>query len=365
MKIGINLLYLIPGVVGGTEVYARGLLHGFCAVASKHQFVIFLNRESVNEFRDLPPNFERVVCPVSGAVRWKRYAYEQFVLPRVARRHGLDVLHSLGYVTPLVSRVPTVVTIPDLNYRAFRTHWWRGLALRIFVPLSARRADAVITISEFSKRHIIEALRIPERKITVAHLAPKVVERSAYEDLDEPVDVTPPYLIAFSGKSENKNTPRLLEAFEIVRREHPEVTLAVVGHADVPRPAPPGVVFTGYVSDATAERLLSGAYALVFPSIYEGFGLPLLEAMEKGVPVVSSNRASLPEVGGDAAVYFDPLDVEAMASRISEIVGRSDMRDAMAQRGSENLNRFSWAACAQGTVRVYELVVGRRRRARK
>ncbi len=361
MRIGLNLLYLIPGVVGGTETYARGLLTGLAAVGPGHDFVVFTNEEAADW--PLPPGFRRVVCPVVAMHRERRYAFEQLRLPAWARAEELDVLHSLGYVAPLLAPCPSVVTIPDLNTVAFGRQLSRSkrIVLGAFTKWSARSADHILTISSFSRDRICEVLGVARENVTVTLLA-----SSPREPTGGPAGVSGerPYLVAFSSMSPNKNLPQLIRAFALAQGRHGlRHALVLVGHEPPFTRRPDGVRFTGWLPDAQRDEVLAGADLLVFPSLYEGFGLPVLEAMVAGVPVLSSNRASLPEVGGDAAEYFDPENVDEMALKIATLAADCGARDRMREAGFKNAARFSWEKTAAATLNAYgkALVWGRRR----
>lgn len=372
MRIAINLLYLIPGVVGGTETYAAGLLAGLSEVGGDHEFLVYVNRESASW--PLPPaaKIRRVVCPVAASNQVRRYAFEQAVLPRLLRKHRVDLVHSLGYVSPLATPCPRVVTIPDLNYLAWGRQMprVRSLALRFFVRRSALRARCVITISEFSRQQIVNAFGLAASRVVVTPLA---VKRGPGPDTTAPGSQAGtgdaggrPYIVAFSSTTPNKNIPNLLRAFALARERHriPH-RLVLVGHSPADSQAAAEAVakldgdvhFTGYLDDDELWKVLTGADLLAFPSLYEGFGLPLLEAMSRGVPVVCSNRASLPEVAGDAAVFFDPHSVPDMAEKLGRVALDAELRAELVRRGYTNAARFSWEATARKTLEVYREAV--------
>lgn len=373
MRIGLNLLYLLPGEVGGTETYARGLLHGLEAVGAEEQFVVFVSREA----RDWPLpkrlGMVRVVCPVSARRRANRYWFEQVRFPQLVRHHRIDVLHSLGYVAPLRRVCPSVVTVPDLNYRAFGDQMprMRRAALEFFVKHSVHLADRVIALSEFSAVEILQAFDVQREHVVVIHLAAEPVRAvlgaaATAEDLLAR-DVRPPYIVAFSSRSPNKNIPRLIEAFVKARRSRGLAhQLVLVGHPFEDEDSgalgyhDSAIRFTGFLTEDALKTVLAHAEMLVFPSVYEGFGLPVLEAMAAGVPVVCSNRGSLPEVAGDAAVFFDPFSTLNMAEKLAAVAGDPALRAALVRRGRENLKRFSWEKAARETLRVYRDVVAAR-----
>jgi glycosyltransferase involved in cell wall biosynthesis len=369
MRVALNLLYLIPGAVGGTEVYAVSLIEALAEIDDVNEYVIFLNRDGAGLLPNLPVRFRRVICPVRGTNRFARYLYEQALLPVHLYRDRVDVMHSLGYVAPLLCPCPSVVTIHDLNYHAFGSEMSpvRKNALALFVANSARSAQSIITVSTFSQKELQIHLGVPRDKTTVIYEASRfdASDRSPQvtEHLTAMYRIRRPYIIVFGGASANKNLPTLLSAYSSLSAELPH-SLVLVGH--LPRgvdtsmyqcgTAADRVVFTGYVPDEHVPGLLSGAELLVFPSWYEGFGLPIVEAQQLGVAVASSNAASLPEVAGNGALYFDPWSIDDMTDKIRRCLVDSDLRSRLIHRGYENSRRFSWNETARETIRVYERV---------
>jgi glycosyltransferase involved in cell wall biosynthesis len=329
-------------------------------IAPHARFTVFLNRSAADW--PLPSQFTRVVCPVSARQGW-RYLYEQSRLPHQVRIRELDVLHSLAYVGPVFARCTSVVTVPDLNYRS-PSHDMplvRRVALSTFVSAVVRRSDAVIAISRFVADEIRIAMPAAAGKLHVVHLAPQ--ERSGgTADDSHAVRPTGPYLLAFSSVSPNKNLGRLLQAHAMARSAGMSHALVLVGH----RPSWPsdtaseGVQWTGYLPNHEVYRLLRGADALLFPSLYEGFGIPILEAMRAGVAVACSARAALPEVAGDAALYFDPERVESIANAMRTLAGDPAIRADLAARGVARGAQFSWKRVATETLDVYRAAIDRR-----
>jgi glycosyltransferase involved in cell wall biosynthesis len=367
MRIGINLLYLLPGIVGGTETYAAGLLHGMAATAPDDEFLIFVNQDATDWPIPAAANFTRIVCPVDGKNRGARYLFEQLRLPGYLRRHQLDLVHSLGYVGPRFCPCPSVLTIPDPNYidLAHTMPMHRRLPLRFLSTQAARNADAVITISNFSRKRLSETLHLPASAINVIHLAPRL-EMSAGDAIDWPelrnqYNIREPYLVAFGGGAIHKNIPTLLNAYTAIHGKYPHA-LVLIGHlpsnvelsAFKHQPShEPRVIVTGYVPGEHIRPLLSHAELFIFPSLYEGFGLPVLEAQQAGVVVACSTAGSLPEVAGDGARYFDPYSVESITAEIDTCLSDTPTRDMLRRKGCENLQRFSWEKTASATVAVY------------
>jgi glycosyltransferase involved in cell wall biosynthesis len=373
MRIGINLLFLLPGMVGGTETYALSLLAALSQLDKCNAYYVFVNREAAQWDVPEQPGFRKVVCPIHARSRLLRYAWEQFILPLQAKRYGLDLMHSPGYVQPLRLPCKSVVTIPDLNFHNLHDSLplVRRAVLHFFVRQSARRADYVLTISQASRDQIISVLGVPARKVAVTHLAAKELTAPAveFDALSKMLHIQKPYILALSSRSPHKNMLRLIEAFAIIReRGFVEARLILAGHPPRGKSSLDELVkrkslgdyvgFTGYVSDEVLASLYAHAELFVFPSLYEGFGIPVLEAFTYGVPVALSHAASLPEIGGDAASYFDPRDVQGMAATMMELLCNKELRAQQTERGRERASLFTWESTARATLEAYGRVVG-------
>jgi len=369
MRIGLNLLYLIPCIVGGTETYAAGLLHGLARLGNQNEFVIFVNKECAEWPIPQATNFTRVICPVVAIKRSRRYFFEQFRLPSMLKKYEIDVVHSLGYVGPLWIPCLAVVTVPDLNYLAIGQTMPLGkrYLLWLFSVHAIKRAKTVITISSFSKNVICNKLKIQPEKVVVTYLGPRWKDNFTSQDVVSKVKasygISGHYLAAFGGEALHKNIPRLLQAFVELKKELPH-KLVLIGH--LPHNVklgelPEDIIATGYVPAEHVLPLLMGAELFVLPSLYEGFGLPVLEAQQAGVPVVCSTAGSLPEVAGEAAVFFNPYSIADMAEKIVAVASNPGLRNELRQKGLANVQRFSWDQTARETLAVYAQVYETRR----
>jgi glycosyltransferase involved in cell wall biosynthesis len=364
MVIALNLLYLIPGVVGGTETYAISLIDALAKADPDNEYVVFVNKGGADLDVTPAPNFRRVVCPFIALRRVVRYGWEQAVLTFQLQREKPDLIHSLGYVAPLAASGIQVVTVPDLNYighQGRRTAAGRRV-LRFFVEQAVKKADHVITISEFSRGEIIRNLGVDEDKVTVTHLAGRET-RPSLHSTNGAGKYPSPYIMAFSSLSAHKNLPRLVAAFHQISSAVPH-SLVLVGHlpenpefrAQLEGAGSDRVTFTGYLPDDEVEELMRNASLFAFPSLYEGFGLPILDAQHAGVPVTCSAVAALPEVAGDGAYLFDPHSVDSIAAALKKCLLDLDLRESLAERGYRNAARFSWEKTARETLAVYSSV---------
>jgi glycosyltransferase involved in cell wall biosynthesis len=301
-------------------------------------------------------------------------------LHRAARALAVDVLHDPCGIAPFavprgMARYARVTTVHDaipLVYPRTQPLLTR-LVFHTLVRASGRTADAILTMSEASRRDLVRTLGLPDEKLHVTLLAandpPAPLPTEVADEIVARRGAARPYFLYVGALHPRKNLPRVLEAFARVRREAPEATLVIVGPpswgaSDVLRRVlertGDGVTFTGFISDADLRALYERAHALVFPSLYEGFGLPPLEAMAVGTPVLTSNVSSLPEVVGDAALQVDPTSVDAIADAMARLLRDDDLRADLAQRGRERSRAFSWEATARATLSVYRAAVRHR-----
>jgi glycosyltransferase involved in cell wall biosynthesis len=271
--------------------------------------------------------------------------WEQLELPRLLRRDRAALVHAPNCFLPLRRPCPGVVTIHDLAFERYPEDFSRrtGTKYRFFTRRAARSAQRVICDARFTADDIVTRYGVDEAKIRVIPLAPAL----AHGDAQPPPG---PYVLAVGDVRAKKNLGRLVAAWQRAEVPH-RLVLAGLGTMDVPE----GVELTGYVDDARLDALMRGADLLVHPSLYEGFGLVILEAMARGTPVAAARATALPETGGDAAVWFDPLDVDDMAGAIARALAD---RETLAGRGREHAARFSWATTAAATADVYRELLG-------
>jgi glycosyltransferase involved in cell wall biosynthesis len=369
VHIGLNLLFLVPGETGGMEVAARALLPELAAAAPATRFTAFVNREAAGE--DWGAGIGSIVVPVQARNRVEWVRGEQLLLPGAAARAGCELVHSLGSTAPLRGRFRRVVTIHDLIYKRFpEAHGGvKAMGMRVLVPLAARSSQRIITDSNATRDDLVELLGVPARKVDVVALAapPPHATRTPERELRPRLQLGERrLLLTASAKRRHKNLVRLLDAHALLRADRPLLVMpgyATDHEAQLRAHAAAlgidgDVRFLGWVSDEDMEGLYAAAAAFVFPSLYEGFGLPVLEAMARGVPVACSGDSALAEVAGDAALLFDPGDAAAIAHALRTILDDRALAERLRTLGRAQAARFSWQATARGCLDVYGRALG-------
>lgn len=369
MRIGINLLYMIPRRNGGTETYALSLIRSLSVLDSANEYFVFVNRESAGLELGCGSNFRKIICNVVASIRSFRYGWEQFVFPIMLHRWKLNVVHSLGYVGPLFINSPSVVTIPDVNSVTVghMVPATRRIPLVLLGRWIAKRSERVITISQFSKQEIVKCFGIAEEKIRVVHLGPGWSafdqKPGSWEQIKKRYSIRDAYITAFAGGNfPHKNLPRLFEAFRSMSAMR-DIELLIIGalSTDLSREALRNgarIRSLGFVDTTDLASILAHGALNVFPSLYEGFGLPALEAQSAGSPLACSDAGSLPEIAGEGAYYFSPVSVDSMSSAISRCLDDCGLRSRLIQKGYQNVERFSWQKTALETLAIYREVAG-------
>jgi glycosyltransferase involved in cell wall biosynthesis len=294
-------------------------------------------------------------------------------LSRELRRNPVDVLH-VQYTAPPLAPCPLVVTIHDLAFEhlpeTFKRRSW--IQLRLTVRATARRAAQIITVSEYSRRDINETYGIPLERITVTpEAAPPhfavVTNGNELKRVREHYGIARNYILSLCSLQPRKNLVRLIEAYTSLRQarpagEVPQLVLAgkrgwldqEIFRAAERNSLDRDIVFTGYVPDPDLPALYSGAICFVYPSYFEGFGLPVVEAMQCGVPVIAGNRTSIPEVVNGAGVLIDPFNKSELATAIARVIDNPDYRAQLSVKGLERAKAFNWTTTARLTLQVYE-----------
>ena len=367
MPIGIDA-HAIGAQQGGNETYIRNLIMALAALDQENQYTLYFSvAQAAEAWRNRHANFDvRLLPPPTPLVR------VPLALALELRRRPVDVLH-VQYTAPPFCRAPVVTTIHDLAFEHLpETFTRRGKAqLRLTVRRTARQAAQILTVSEFSRQDIINTYRLPPDRITVTHngceaqFTPQPASDREAETIRQKFGITRDYLLAVGSVQPRKNLVRLLRAYAMVREQQPnfQLQLVIVGrqlwlYREVLREIKQqnfaaDVIVTGYAIDEDLPALYRSAVALVYPSLFEGFGLPPLEAMACGTPVITSASSSLPEVVGNAALLVNPYEEADLAQAIWKLANDVTLRAQLRQAGIQQARQFTWRAAAEKTLAIY------------
>lgn len=377
-RIGIDARFYGP-IGKGLGRYTQEIVDNILKIDQYNDYIIFLRRDNFDELViDNYPNAKKVLMEL----RWYSLK-EQLLMPFYLKREKLDLVHFCHFNVPFFVPSEFVVTIHDLILTKFKTirattlspwlYHLKNFFYRIIIKRALKKSKKIITVSNFTKNDIIEQFKIPADKIEVtyegvANLA-KGSDSLFITKLDQSkvlnsYSIENSFLLYVGNAYPHKNLDFLLRAFKVLYQEDQSLRLVLVGQEDYfyrqikdldfelfPNNSP--VIFTGYVPDNELEILYQQALLYVFPSLYEGFGLPPLEAMAKSCPVLSSQAASMPEILGSAAMYFDPRDQADFLKKSRELISNEVLRLELIERGREQVKKYSWWDCALATREIY------------
>ena len=363
MRVGIDA-HMVGGQETGNETYIKGLVTGLMELEPDLDAVVF--------HVDGPWASDRPPISFAKIATASPYFRLGLDLPARSVMQRLDVLH-MTYAAPIWSAASIVLTVHDICY-ATNPEWFSERDLRVLnavVPRSIKQAAHIITVSESARNEIIGTYRVSPEKISAIPNGPGTgalpisIDEARAELTGLGLGPTRPYLLAVGNLQPRKNLERLIQAYQILVRDRGhDIDLVMVGpkrfHSDLivdaARSLADRVRFTGYITDAQLAACYRCSTAFVFPSLYEGFGLPALEAMAQGAPVACSNTGALPEVCGRAAVYFDPRSVDAMVDAVDKILRDGSLRESLVEAGLLRAREFSWRRTAELTVEIYRRV---------
>jgi glycosyltransferase involved in cell wall biosynthesis len=381
MRLGVNTLFLVPGDVGGTETYVRETLRAAVAIFPEVEFVLFTNRENTPLFAEIFRDTANVTCvPLnfSAATRPLRIILEQTLLPLFVGRHHIDLLWSPGYTAPFYCRCPQVVTVCDLQYKRYPEDmsWLERVTLDFLVRGACRWSSAVLAISEFSRQEIIHH-KFASAEKTFSHLlgvdpsfACEHNEQEGAQTLSQ-LSIPRPYVLSVAHSYPHKKLDLLVEAFALVEKSIPH-HLVIVGKARRGEGKIEAALkrldnrsrylrFNQGIPFRSLQHLYQSADMFVLPSAYEGFGLPVVEAMLSGTPVLTSNEASLAEVGGQHAFRFQELSAEGVAESIMHVL-QLDATNRLhrVREARQWAASFTWKRAAEQMFTVFTNVLSKR-----
>lgn len=374
MNIGIDARMLGEGF--GLARYVQQLVFHLERIDTENEYVIFLRGENWDEYMPHGHNFRKVLADIP----WYSWQ-EQIHFKKIIQKEKVDMMHFPHWNVPILYQDPFVVTIHDLiMYHYPRqeattlgpvAYFVKDQIHRRVVKHAVTAAKKVIVTSEFTKNDVFETLRVPREKMMVTYQAPFVERQQTTDNKQQNIlteyGITKPYVLYVGAAYPHKNLEGLIQAWEVFTEEYgDDYQLVLVGKESYfyqklktycqTVTLSNGPVFTGFVPDSELVELYKHAKLYAFPSLYEGFGLPPLEAMAHGVPVVSSNRSCLPEVLGEAALYADPEDPKAFADAMYQGLTNEDIRFELKRLGREEVMRYSWEKLARETRQVYQSI---------
>jgi len=365
LRIGINALYMIPGHVGGTEIYLRSLLAALAEIDSVNRYSVFTNLETGADVVPASPNFESVPQPIHATRRAVRILWEQTALPLAIVDRSLDVLLNPGFTAPMLASCPQVSVFHDLQHKR-HPEYFRPVELpfwNFFLYWSAHLSRLLLCPSRASAADVLSHYRLPPEKVRVV--------RSGVEPVFFEIGKSrrpEPLLLAVSTLHPHKNLDSLLRAFSHFHKRRPEFRLVICGvHGYYTRELlkcreslglTDSVEFPGWIPRSALHDLFRRAWAFFYPSRFEGFGLPVVEALAAGVPTVCSAIAPLRMIAGSAALQFDPLDREALENAMVRIVEDESLRARLTAVSPQRAAEFSWRAAAKATLKALQEAAG-------
>lgn len=354
----------------GIGNYIKNLIEGLIKIDREDEFVVFLSKDNFDQL-DLSgaPNFKKVKVDYHWYT-WK----EQVFMPWVLRREKLDLMHFTHFNTLLLYQKPFIATIHDVTPLYFPGHKMNSFVRRMGSKLaflnSSKMSRHIIAVSNFTKNQIIKNFSVSEKKISTVYEGvdnsfQKEINYDKIKEIKEKYAITKPYIFFIGVWRNHKNAAGLIKAFNILKKKHKQdIQLVLGGKEDPYYPEvrktweklglEKDIVRPGFVKEDELQAFFKGASVLARPSFIEGFTLVEFEAMSQGVPVAASNSSCIPEILGDAAAYFDPLDPEDMADVLNQVLVDDKLRKDLIKKGYERLKEFSWEKCAQETLQVYK-----------
>ncbi len=364
MNIAIPIL-LTPPVYNGLSKYIINLISSLQELNSGHKFYIILNKELDDFIRIDHPQFVKIYVNIPHKPRLLMrpfyFFWQNFLCYRIYKKYSIDLVH-LANPIPLVftAKIPHVITIHDLaEFKLKRHSFLKNQFRKLSAILSAKKATRIITVSNYSKKQIIKYLKVNEAKIKVVYLASDIIPKSQLNRIKSRKQ-----FLHVGGDRCNKNISKLLNAYAILKKEFPVVSLLLVGifSKKFKREIKSGiyssldVVIEEHISNEKIKFHYLTSLALVYPSLYEGFGLPLVEAMSCGLPVITSNKTSMPEIGANAVMLVNPLSSTEIYDSMKEIVVNGKLRNSLKNRGIRRSKDFSWHKFAVETSIVYSTI---------
>jgi glycosyltransferase involved in cell wall biosynthesis len=380
MKIGIDIR-LIGKKRTGDEAVFFNLVKNLAKTDAVNDYFLFtdiIDAESLKSLKERLEIKEKKNFKIVSLLAANKFIWNFWTLPKYLQKNPLDI-YETQYITPFfVSKKIKIVTIiHDISFNFFPQFikFLDLLFLKILIPISLKRADAVVAVSKFTKNEIIKYYKIPEGKIFVIYNA--LAEEFLTADIDEnklekvkiKYNLPDKFILYLGTLQPRKNIPHLISAFSRIKKRLPELSLVIGGNKQAynfdrnidavlkKTGLRKEVHFTGFIDEEDKKAVFQLSSVFVFPSLYEGFGIPLLEAMSQSAPIIASNIESLKEIGKEAAIYINPVSLDEFESALYNICVSENLRKELIQKGKERVSFFSWEKSARETLAVYEKIL--------
>lgn len=375
MKIGIEGQRLFRKKKHGMDIVALELIRNLQEIDKKNEYFIFVKKDE-DPCLDATPNFQIIELKDSSYPVW-----EQFLLPKAASEAGCDILHCTSNTAPVQGRIPLIVTVHDIIYMEKLSLFRKGFSAyqkfgnlyrRWNVPVCIKKSKCVITVSEFEKQRIASFFHIDDKKLKavyngVSQHFKKISDDLLLNEIRSKYHLPEKFFFFFGNTDPKKNTRGVLKAVSLFNHAAAEkIPLVMLDYDkrelaslidEIGDPRLTDLVqLTGYVPNTELPAIYSLATIFLYPSLRESFGIPMLEAMACGIPVISSNTSSMPEVGGDAAYYIDPYQPEQITKAIQSILSNDALRTELVEKGLRNAKKYSWKAMAENVLSIYQTV---------
>ncbi|MCM8816239.1 MAG: glycosyltransferase family 4 protein [Candidatus Omnitrophica bacterium] len=372
MKIVLGVNFPL-GCPAGLEVWVEGFLDGLSSVDTENQYLIFdfFVRDYKNRIKKIKipcaNNFHLFVKRVPRPVVTFFENHNFALIEKWLTRQDVDIFHGTSYFIPHLKKIKGIATIHGLDFAEMNTYWYSDKWYRN-VGIYLKKADMIIAVSEYVKKSIIQFYGISQEKVKVVYPGIRRNFRLLKEDeysFPDNFRTFIPFILTVATSVERKNLKRLIESFAIIRVRYKYLKLVIVGDSSLKEKLLPeieknrlieGVHFTGYLDSEQLAYLYNRAELFIFPSLYEGFGLPVLEAMACGCPVVTSNVSALPEVSGGAAILVDPYNVEEIKNAIEKVLTDNQLKKNMRNKGLKHAEKFSWKKSASEIIETYKIL---------
>jgi glycosyltransferase involved in cell wall biosynthesis len=375
-RIGLDARFYGPAQKGIGR-YEQEVVDRLTRDYPQYDYAVFLGAHNFAGFKPAGPHVRKVLADI----RWYTLK-EQIMMPYLVKKEGVDLMHYLHFNVPMFWPGRFVVTIHDLILTKHATrrattlspwlYWLKNQAYRLAISRAARRSERIITISKYSRGDIVREFGVSKAKIALTYegVADSLREAGGANDKKTLLgyNISKDFLLYVGNAYPHKNLELIIDIWPRVKAKHPRLQFVFVGKADYfynrlkdlvkERGLDQDIVFAGFVPDADLAAFYRQARAYVFPSLFEGFGLPPLEAMRQECPVLSSNMTCLPEVLGPAALYFDPHSPDELASAINRVLSEPSLRAHLRAQGLARAELYSWDDCVAGTAGVYEGILG-------